>query len=187
MQPRSILKTVARMAILTLMIPMASIATGQTADSAAITSLLSQVKTHAALADDDAATLVSYSRSNLSWRSHATKLNIIKEHANDLIKDYNDLASMRAEGSPWQQEAIDRINPLVREMADHLTATIQHLNDNQNRVQMKPFRDYVQANHELMSKTHQVITDFVEYGESKTKAESLESKLELPDSSTAQD
>ena len=49
-------------------------------------------------------------------------------HINDLGKVAKELEDARPEGSPWQQVAIDRIDPLLREMADQLTSTINHLN-----------------------------------------------------------
>lgn len=167
--------------ILLLFTAFSTAAVGQaSADSREITNLLSTVKVHAMHAETDAATLESYTHSTVSWESHARRLNQIKEHVNDLINDYNEMKRLRESGSPWQQEAIDRIEPLVQEMSTHLTATIQHLNDNQSRVHMPPFRDYVKANHVLISKTHEIIDDFVDYSDSKARADSLEEKLELP-------
>jgi len=150
-------------------------------DSAAINKLLADVKVHSMEADDDAAKLDSFARSGqISWQLHGRKLAEIKEHVNDLIMDSNEMSSMRAEGSDWQQEAIDHINPLLHEMADHLTATIQHLSANQSRVHMPPYRDYAHANYNLVHKCHQLISDFAEYSESKAKANSLEKNLDLP-------
>jgi hypothetical protein len=65
-------------------------------------------------------------------------------------------------------------------MADHLQATIDHFNENKGTVHMPPFRDYARANRELMSKTNQLISDFVDYGEARAKADLLEKTLELP-------
>ena len=65
-------------------------------------------------------------------------------------------------------------------MADLLTLTINHLNDNPSQVHMQAYRDYVKANCELTSGIAEMIDDFVNYDEAKSKAESLEQKLELP-------
>jgi hypothetical protein len=157
-----------------------SIGFAQTADSEQISNLLSQAKNHAVLAEDDAATLESYTGSTSHWRAHAAQLNRIREHVNELGQLNKQLSDLRAEGSPWQQQAIDQIDPRLREMADLLTATIEHLNDNKDRVHMQPFRDYVKANAELTSKLARLISDFVDYDEAKSKAESLDQKLELP-------
>jgi hypothetical protein len=152
----------------------------QTTDSAAISKLLSEAKSDAVLAEDHAATLESYTHSQLAWQTHASALESMKEHVNNLGKVVKQLNDLRAEGSPWQQEAIDRINPLLRNMADQLTATINHLNDNKGRIQMQAYRDYTHANYDLAARTATVISDFMEYGKAKATAESLEQKLELP-------
>jgi len=157
-----------------------AIGSAQTADSERISDLLSQVKSHAVLAEHDAATLESYTRSRVSWKLHGEQLERIKGHVNELGQLNKQLSDLRGEGSPWQQKAINQIDPQLREMADLLTATIKHLNDNQDRVHMQPFQDYVKANCELTSKLARMIDDFVDYDEAKSEAESLEQKLELP-------
>jgi hypothetical protein len=162
-----------------LMLP--PVAPAQNKDSKSITDLLKQAESHAILASDDAETLESYTRSHtMSWASHANRLLTITDHANDLIQDFNKLSSMRSEGSPWQQEAIDRVDPLLKEMADHLNTTIAHFKDNKHRVNMPPFHDYVKANREYMGRTSELISSFVEYGETRAKANGLEASLDLP-------
>ncbi|KAA6461922.1 hypothetical protein DYQ86_09765 [Acidobacteria bacterium AB60] len=152
-----------------------------TTDSVAINKLLGQVKIHSTLAVDDAATLDSYARSpTISWQSHSGKLRAIKEHVNDLIEDCNQMSSLRGEGSAWQQETIDRINPLLHEIADHLTATVEHLKGNPDQTLMQAYRDYVHTNFELIDNTQKLISDFSSYSRSKDKAQTLEQKLELP-------
>jgi hypothetical protein len=70
-------------------------------------------------------------------------------------------------------------------MAVHLTATINHLNENPSQTQMQPYHNYVDTNYELISKAHHVISDVVDYGEAKAKAESLEKELQLAAASNA--
>jgi len=157
------------------------VASPQNKDSKAITDLLKEVESHAILASDDAETLESYTRSHtMSWESHAARLRTMADHANSLIQDFDKLSSMRGEGSPWQQEAIDRVDPLLKEMAEHLNTTIAHFKDNKHRVNMPPFHEYVKANREYMGRTSGLISSFVEYGESRAKANGLEASLDLP-------
>lgn len=171
------LKSKARFGVL-LLVPMASVA--QTSDSKAINDLLKEAKAHAVLATNDAELLDSYTRATtISWESHAIKLNSMRDHANNLTKDFTELSSLKAQGSAWQQEAIDRIGPLLQEMSKHLSGTINHLNDNKARVHMPPYREYARANQEYMSRTSQLISDFVEYGETRAKADALEARLEV--------
>jgi hypothetical protein len=152
----------------------------QSTDSAEINSLLSQAKSHAVLAADDAAALESFTHSQLGWQAHASKLEAMKTHVNDLGQVSKKLRALKSDGSPWQQEAIDRIDPLLQSMGSNLTATINHLNDHKTQIQMQPYRDYTKANYELADESSKMISDLVEYGKAKTRAEALEQKLEMP-------
>jgi hypothetical protein len=185
MKLRVIPKIVMMAAILTILFPVSLLA-AQNPDSAAVSRLMDQVRSHAALADNDAATLESYTRSKLSAQTHATQINQMREHVNNLINDANELKSMRDEASPWQQEAIDRIDQILPVMAAHLTAVIEHFNDNRVQIHMQPYRDYVVANQQMIGKAHQMISDLVEYGEARAKADTLERELELTAPSTTE-
>jgi hypothetical protein len=179
MKSHTLLNTISRLAILALLLPVSMLA-AQNPDSTTISKLLEEVKSHAVLADDDAHTLASYTRSNVGWRTHGTQLTLIKEHVNDLIRDGNQLSTLRDEGSPWQQDAIDRISSLLPEMASHLTATINHLSDNQNQTLLKPYQDLALTNETIIHKAHEIISDYVDYGEAKAKADVLGKQLQLP-------
>lgn len=113
--------------------------------SSSIPKLLDQVKQHAGEANYDAAVLDSYRHSNLDFRSYALVLNHMKEHANDLFQDYYELQRVRDSGTPAQQEAIDKLEPQLREMATELTNTFQKLNEHQEHVNTPKFRDQVHA------------------------------------------
>lgn len=155
-------------------------ASAQTNDSEKISKLFAEAKSYAAQARDDAATLNAYTLSKVSWQSHAGRLNTIKVHVNNLGKVLSQLHQARPEGSAWQQHAIDDITPFLQGMADHLTAAINHLNENPSQVHMKAYQDYARSNYLLTSKTYDVIRDLVDYDEAKSTADSLEQKLSLP-------
>ena len=179
MKSLTFVTTISRLAVLALLLPIGMLA-AQNPDSPAVSKLLEEVKSHAAQAEDDADTLASYTLSNLDWKTHGSVLNRMKEHVNDLIRDGNQLSSMRDEGSPWQQEAIDRISGLLPEMASNLTATINILNSNKNQTKMRPYQDLAKNNQTLIHNAHEIIADFVDYSEAKEKAGALERELQLP-------
>ena len=164
----------------------ARIMRAQSADSEEISKLLVQAKVHAAELEDDAADLDSITRSKLSWKQHANKLERMREHINSLGQVSKQLNEKRSEGSPWQQKAIDQIDPLLREMAINLSATINHLNEQQSQVHMPAYREYVHSNYELASKTARLIRDFVDYDEAKSQTEAFESKLAPPASAKSE-
>ena len=182
MKPQAFTMVATRLAMLFLL--SAGLLVAQNKDSAAISELLTQVKTHASLANDDAATLDSFTRSGVEWTTHGSQLNLMREHVNNLITDANEMISLRHEGSPWQQQAIDRIEPLLPVIADHLRNTINHLNENRSLVHMKPYRDYVRANQNMIENAYQVINTYASYAQATAKADALEKQLELPSAST---
>ena len=177
---QSIYRNVSLVALALALATGTSLSFAQTADSENISNLLSQAKRHAVLAEDDAATLESYTRSKAHWKLHAEQLERIRVHVNELGQLNKQLSDSRAEGSPWQQTAIDQVDARLREMADLLTATINHFNENPSQVHMQGYRDYVKANCELTSRIAKMIEDFVDYDEAKSKADSLGQKLDLP-------
>ena len=176
LSPATLLKgTAALLLFLSMCLP----ATAQKADSKQISDLFSEIKEHATLADDDAQTLEAYTRSDASWRSHAGQLGLVKEHVNDLLEDYNKMVRLRDEGSPWQQGAIDQLSPLMKGMANHLTATIEHQRANPTNVRMASWVKYVHGNAEYATKASSLIHDLVDYGAAKSTAETLEKQLSL--------
>src|SRR5271165_4394030 len=95
--------------------PPAVIAT-EVPDSEQVSKLLSEAKTMAFQLKEDAATMETYTRMDVSWASHAEAINAIREHVNALAKHVAKLKDARAAASPWQKTAIDRINPFLDEL-----------------------------------------------------------------------
>lgn len=167
-----------------LMAVVVSTAQGLTAaeaapDSEQIGGLFQQIKQSTAQLTRDAEELVTFQKSRISWESHAHQIEMIKEHVNRIGKLEQELRDARESGSPWQQQAIDRVNPLLQEMADNLEVTINHLNNNKSSLFAAPYPDYVQTNADLAAELHSLISNFVDYGKTKEKFETLQQKLEV--------
>jgi hypothetical protein len=156
-----------------LMIPIAMKAV--TPDSADITKLLADTKTVAAQLKTDSGQMESFTRSKLSWQSYAAKLDTIKGHINNAGQLLAKLKNAESTGSPWQEMTIKRIEPLLQEMADNLTATLKHLNDNQSKVHFPAFIDYVKTNYALATDVEALLRASVDYGNDKAKFERLSS------------
>ena len=107
-------------------------------------------------------------------------LDNIKEHVNDLGRIAQRLESLRGSASPWQQQAIDRMLPVLKELAAHTTAAINHLNENKTRpLQISSYPQYLKENAEAAHNLADMISSFVKYGDSRAKVEKLEQKLEI--------
>lgn len=182
MKAHSVTRTATKVAAALTILALSVAVRAQSSDSSRINDLLKNVKNHAMLATHDAELLESFTRSDLSWESHTGQLSLMKSHVNDLIKDHNDMIAAREDASPWQQKAIDRTDPAVKEIADRLETMINHLNNNKDKIKMPAYKDYVHSSYELISSLDKMVSDFVDYEEAKSKADDLEEKLELASS-----
>ena len=140
-------------------------------DSEQVSNLLSQARTMAFQLKEDAETMETFTRMNVTWQSHAIAIGQIKEHANALAKQVDKLKAVRDEASPWQMTAIDRIDPYLDEMSGYIEAVIENLNQHPERIGTPEYKDYLEANADYASDLADMIGNFVDYGRTKERLE----------------
>jgi len=112
-------------------------------DSEEVSKLLSEAKTEAFALKEDAAAMETFTRSEVTWESHVATVNLIKEHINAVGRELTKLDAARPTASPWQATAIDRIKPLLKELAANTEAIITHLNKNPRNLKTNEYKDYL--------------------------------------------
>ncbi len=151
------------------------------ADEASVSRLLGQAKTQSYGISVDATTLESFTRQpNLNWTSHATEVARMKDDINAAAKTVAALNDAKSGAAAWQVTAIDRIIPYLKEIADDTNAAIEYLNKNQTRLKAAEYKDYIEANSDTSQELATLIAHFVDYGNHKSRYESLKKSLELP-------
>ena len=150
-------------------------------DSEQASKLLSEARSEALLLQKDAEQLSAFMQSSVSWQSHADALSQIRTHVNNVGSTVRQLNDLRVISSEWQNVAIDRLTPLLNELASNTQRTIEKLNANPNAVHSPQYRRYVSTHQELATDLANMIGSFVDYGKAKEKFEALTRKLELPD------
>jgi len=149
-------------------------------DSKVVSDLLSEAKTEAIQLRNDSTDMESFTLSNLSWESHAAKIMEIKDHVNAAAKTVDKLNLAKDRASSWQKTAIERVNPLMAELAMNTEATINHLNREKGHLlNNQEHKDYLKTNADLATRMAALVSDFVEYGEIKAKFETLSKHLEI--------
>jgi hypothetical protein len=151
----------------------------QASDSEQFLKILATAKEEASVLEQDARDFDTFSRSQASWQSYADRLAQSRQHVNkvgDLLRQLND---MRMVAAPWQRIAIDRIQPVLRELADNTQLTIDQLNTNPSRVHFRSYTNYISAHRELATDLSSLVSEFVAYGQLKAKFERLSRKLEI--------
>src|SRR5437868_894156 len=151
----------------------------QSNDNPEVTKLLQNGREKEADIARDADNMESLIRTDASWQTHAAMLDNIKEHVNDLGRIAQRLESLRGSASPWQQQAIDRMLPVLKELAAHTTAAINHLNENKTRPTIGSYPEYLRANAEAAHDLADMISAFAQYGQARSRLERLEQKLEV--------
>jgi len=149
-------------------------------DSEQVTKLLTDAKSQAFQLKEDAATMESYTRMSNDWESHSVVVNQIKEHINVAGKTLAKLEELRDGASLWQQTAIDRIKPLLREIAHDTDTVIGYINTKPTRLFNTDYKDFLEANADNADHLARLISDFIDYGRAKSRLDRLGSKLEIP-------
>jgi hypothetical protein len=144
-----------------------------------VTRLLADAREKAAVLSRDADEMEALTRSDVSWQTHADMLNTIKEHVNDLARTVEKLSASRDSASEWQKQAIDRVMPLMKELAANTTAAINHLNENKLRPTSGSYKEYLKENAETAHQLSDIISSFVRYGDTRARLEKLEQRLEI--------
>jgi hypothetical protein len=150
-------------------------------DSQPVSKLLAEAKTEAYAISVDAGMLESYTREpTLSWVSHAMEITRMKNDINATGKTVAALNDLKSKAAPWQATAIDRIIPFLKEIASNTTSAIEYLNKNQSRLNAKEYQDYIEANADTATELSSLVAHFVDYGNHKSRYDSLRNTLELP-------
>ncbi|MEJ2009731.1 MAG: hypothetical protein P8Z30_16520, partial [Acidobacteriota bacterium] len=82
--------------------------------------------------------------------------------------------------SPWQQTAMDRINPLAVELASNIDKTIEHVRNYQMGLYLESYPAMLASNAEVSAELWTTVSDFESYGRKKAKAGKLGTELEIP-------
>ena len=137
--------------------------------------LLSDIRENAAGLSKDAGELQVWSVGNaLDWESHAAELQMIRDDVNIMGKELARLEQIRGSAEPWEQQAIDRAEPLLKELAANTKNAIQFLNDNRDRLYAPEYHEMVSNLFNESSRLRQWVRDF----ERLEKTQQHESQLE---------
>jgi hypothetical protein len=124
----------------------------------------------------------AFTHENLAWGSHVAKIDIIKGDVNKLGEIFSKLNQESPTASYWQRTAIDRMTPMVQELANNTSSIINLLTKEKGRyLNTQSHKDYLKANADVSVDLASMIADFVDYGQTKARLEMLARKLELSD------
>lgn len=148
-----------------------------TLKAADVSALLQDAKMSANQLKLDAVQMESYTRSKMNWQSHSSQISRIKEHIDRAGEIVSKLEGARGSVEQSHQTSIDRITPVLKELASNTESIINHLNKTPNHLMNPTYKEYLASNAELASELSKLVGDAVDYDTTKTKIQGLQEKL----------
>jgi len=105
---------------------------------------------------------------------------VYKGHIDAVRRQVTRLNDVRSNASSWQKTTIDRIAPLLQELASDAEALINRINQNPKRLNNGEYKDYIKVNTDLAAELVALVGNFVDYGRTREQLEHLTNKLDLP-------
>jgi hypothetical protein len=144
--------------------------------------LLSEIQSTANKLTRDAATLESFPRMGVSWESHATQLNLAKEHINIIGERLERLQAIRPVAELWQQQAIDSVVPVALNLAERTEAAIQHLNENRRYLWAPVYTDHLTTISDEANRMKESVDLHLEVAGTEDRLEQLRNRLDTASS-----
>lgn len=141
--------------------------------------LLAQVQMFSDKVRTDSDTLASFSRSNLSFESHASRLSSVRDHINQIGTRLTRLQQIKHVTAPWQQRAIGEVVPVAAQIAAHTEAAIEHLNENQRYLFAPAYLNHLEALAEHAATMDTLLDKYMDLGQTQQKLQRLQVELEM--------
>jgi hypothetical protein len=112
-----------------------------------------------------------------NWITHALALAKIKGHLDNMSLIIDKLSKAQKSGSELQEQAVQRIIPLVKELSANTQAAIDYLNQNKDRPVSETYTEYLKKNAETARQLASVVEALFDYEKSMSEIHKLRSKL----------
>jgi hypothetical protein len=140
--------------------------------------LLADARTQSMQLAKDAQALQGYTTGdlNLLIAGHGALMERIRQ---DVDKAGRLSLQMQSASGAAQKEGIDRVEPLLKELASILNTESMRIRRVSAVVQVPPYTDYLRASARLTSDLAWLIADVVDCADAKAKAEEIDRQIEL--------
>jgi K+/H+ antiporter YhaU regulatory subunit KhtT len=160
-----------------LIVQASSVVSPTRGESRELTQLLQDASDEAQRLAIDAQDTQALITTDKNWITHALALAKIKGHVDNMSLIIDKLSNAQKSGSKLQEEAVQRIIPLVNELSENTQAAIDYLNRNKNRPDSETYREYLEKNAETARQLASVVEALLDYEKSMSEIQKLRSKL----------
>lgn len=113
--------------------------------------------------------------SGVTAEAHQLELMQARELINAKGRTLLRLNELRSEALPWQSQAIDRLKPMLVDLAAHTTEAIDLLNQSSNNRHWNNYRGVIKNMAAAANNARDLISTKLDYVEARTKLDQLES------------
>jgi hypothetical protein len=145
-----------------------------------LTELLSDASNEALELASDAAEMETLTLNDTSWVTHTLMLARVKGHVDNMALLIDKLTKAQKSGSELQEQAVQQMLPLVKELSANTTAAINYLNRNKTRPISDSYTQYLNKNAETARQLSSIISSLLEYQKGMADIKTLRSKLADP-------
>lgn len=153
-------------------------------ESQQLTQLLSDANDEARELASDAEETQTLILTDTNWVTHALMLARVKGHVDNMALIIEKLSKTQKSGSELQEQAVEQMLPLVKELSANTTAAINYLNQNKARPVSDSYTQYLHKNAETARQLSSIISSLLEYQKSMAEIEQLRSKLVVSEAPT---
>jgi hypothetical protein len=170
--------TAALIAIFSLLSSVTAYATK--AENAQLTQLLADANDEAFELAKDATDTQMLIRTDENWVDHALMLAKVKGHVDNLALIIEKMSKAQKSGSELQEQAVEQMLPLVKQLSANTTAAINYLKQSKARPISDTYTRYLEKNAETAHQLSSMISSLIDYEKTMTEIEQLRRKLEAP-------
>jgi hypothetical protein len=145
-----------------------------------VSTLLTEIQSEAAAMKLHTETLETFAwRPQISWQSHASYLDRVKGHINNVGERIAELQGISNLVEPLQQKAIDQVTSHAAQVASRTQAAIVYLRGNQDRLFVPEYRDHLKAVAARSNDMKQTLDKYLDYDKAHDAFQRLQNELEL--------
>ncbi|MGH9468850.1 MAG: hypothetical protein ACRD1N_00745, partial [Terriglobia bacterium] len=110
---------------------------------------------------------------------HAAQLTQMRAQINDVGARLARLQEIKHVTAPWQQQAINRLQPLAEDVAQHTESAIVHLNENGNYLFAPSYQEHLAEAMDQAKGLKETAGNFLAYNSAQQRLDRLQSLVEL--------
>jgi hypothetical protein len=118
-------------------------------------------------------------RLTIDWAGDAAEVAPMKGEVTAVVRTVAALNEARSHASPAQLAVMDRIVPVMQEIADNTTSAIDFLAKNQTRLTGKQYKDYVEQSSDTSNRLAVLVSQLLDYESRKARLDLAKRNLEL--------